>query len=103
MDNETETIDAKGNSERKIYDINSILVQDIDKLGNITTYKYNDKGQQVETVDAYKNTTKFEYDKFGNVTKTTINDTPVEIKSSTTTTFMPGRSSPDSIRSRMER
>ena len=59
MDNETETIDAKGNSERKIYDINSILVQDIDKLGNITTYKYNDKGQQVETVDAYKNTTKF--------------------------------------------
>ena len=23
----------------------------------------------------------FEYDKFGNVTKTTINDTPVEIKS----------------------
>ena len=27
-----------GNSERKIYDINSILVQDIDKLGNITTY-----------------------------------------------------------------
>lgn len=54
MDNETETIDAKGNSERKIYDINSILVQDVDKLGNITTYKYNDKGQQVETVDAYK-------------------------------------------------
>lgn len=81
MDNETETIDAKGNSERKIYDINSILVQDIDKLGNIITYKYNDKGQQIETVDAYKNTTKFEYDKFGNITKTTINDTPVEIKS----------------------
>lgn len=32
-------------------------------------------------LNAYKNTTKFEYDKFGNVTKTTINDTPVEIKS----------------------
>ena len=71
----------KETAKEKFYDINSILVQDIDKLGNITTYKYNDKGQQVETVDAYKNTTKFEYDKFGNVTKTTINDTPVEIKS----------------------
>ncbi|WP_278626828.1 DUF6531 domain-containing protein [Thomasclavelia cocleata] len=77
-DHEIETIDANGYSEKKIYDVNSILVQEIDKLGYITTYKYNSLGYQIETIDAYKNITKFEYDKYGNITKTYINDTLIE-------------------------
>ena len=53
------------------YDANGKVSKQIDAMGGVTSFTYNDEGKLLSLTDSVSNTTKYEYDELGRLVKET--------------------------------